>query len=105
MDHELANPLILKSNHVFFTILEQRAFVQERTTLKHFTISVGQDSHHEVQQKNVDQKEMEDHDTCIDILLFAHALVRVSTKHVVELSLKAHQRIFIWVWINILQPR
>ena len=48
---------------------------------------------------------MEDHDTCIDILLLAHALVRVSTKHVVELSLKAHQRIFIWVWINVLQPR
>ena len=90
MDHQFANSLILEGYHVFLTILEQGAFVQERTTLKHFTISVRKDGHHEVQKKNIDQKEMENHHNCVDILLFSNALVRITTKHVVELSLETH---------------
>ena len=105
MDHELADPLILKSNHVFFTILEQRAFVQEWARLQHFTISHGQNSDHVIEHQNINDENMKDYNEWVKNFILFNTWVSVATKHGIEASIQRNIDITISILIYILVPR
>lgn len=102
MYHDLSNPIVFESYHISLTILKKSALVHECSTFKHVSISCGKNSHHEIEQQYVKNKEMENHSYGIYIFTISYSLITVPSKHVVILSSKTKIKGLICIWIDIL---
>ena len=90
VNHQFSEPVFKESNHVPLAVIVESAFVKERSTLEHVSVSGGENSDHEVEHEDVDDENMEDDHEGVNPLVLFHPGIRVTPHHSIK---SGHQRL------------